>query len=298
MVGRSLAALRVIPGGPSPAPVDLGANFAAIRDAVRAVVEAKRATGRALDESWRVLSDTLYEGLVEGHYDFATRSVSQAVRDYIARETGKPYVEAPQDQLKLSSVSRYFFASVMRNGAAPSRQDVNRLSTLGAAGALYGRKPTECMDDPDIGGGSISGLLTAFRKALDPDGRLAAERSAARQKQQEDKVLTSVELAAKLIKEHSEKLPEIVDTLTTSGDIGRTFDPDHDKIVVGFVGSTAAGRKLMADRLGITDDQPHLVKLVKRNGSFNVIWCDVGEEVPSPAQQREAETDEEEGADE
>ncbi|HUN97077.1 MAG TPA: hypothetical protein VMU69_12720, partial [Bradyrhizobium sp.] len=110
------------------------------------------------------------------------------------------------------------------------------------------------------------------------------------------KVLTSVDLAAKIITEHSEKLPEIVDTLTTSGDIGRTFDPDHDNIVVGFVGSNAAGRKLMADRLGITDDQPHLVKLVKRNGSFDVIWCDVGEEVPSPAQQRE--TDEEEGADE
>ncbi|HUC66802.1 MAG TPA: hypothetical protein VMA53_15295, partial [Stellaceae bacterium] len=181
MAGRSLAALRVIPGGPPPLPVDLGANFTAIRDAVRAVVEAEGARGRALDETWRVAADAFYEGFVAKYYDFATRSVEQAVRDYIARETRKPYAEAPQDQLKLSSVARYFFGSVVRNGAVPSRQDVNRLSTLGAAGALYERKPTECMDDPDIGGGSISGLLTAFRKALDPEGRLAAERSAARQ---------------------------------------------------------------------------------------------------------------------
>lgn len=268
-------------------------QFQPVFAAAQAVLNSETDRSASEKATWRDLADAFYEHVLVDHYVLDTRSIKIDLQMYIEQVTGTKVVVSKQDKLKLAPVCRFFFG--VHKGNEVSRQDINRLATLGWAAKRLGVKPSVAVDDAENyddanDAGNINTFLTNIRAKygteIDPDSE---EKAKARK---EKRALTMVDSAIEsMIDNPTAKLAELIDRLPDIA--GTTFDPEADKIILGFAAGNPAGKALMAQGLAINDDEEHLIKVRRRaDGNFDVLWVDVGQE-PSPALQREMDAESE-----
>jgi len=267
---------------PSP---KLQGEFRGIVEAAMAVLSAEG----DVNGKWITVADRFFLDFVTPYYDRATREVKVEARTYIAAVTGQDYKVAAQDRSGLSTAARFFFGTHIE-GRVVSRQAINRLSYLGAAGTVFGNRPSVLLrEDKKTTKGTINGLVRAASMKLN-GVRTAQTAKRAESREAIAARAMTVDAADPSTPAADKSLALLKVLREFEANFGRSFNETDDKeLVLRFAGKPRQA-KLAGDKLEIKDERPHWIKVVRVTEGFRVTWCDV----PGPTTQQDREVQQEE----